>query len=186
MQGLQAPKGVPFPDRVTHIPDKTDIQVVYIPDLQAGVQQGLLRKYRGRLQGQRMLMSPARLDSGQEAPEIRLIASDVDGTLLNHQQDLTPRVEEAIKAAGKCGVPVSSGLRSPGKEEGNTRCSCYLTGGHLPSAAGCCHREKQRALGPGSVPSDQYGTPRHLLAGGTTLSLSEDLSSFLFILMGNF
>ena len=39
--------------------------------------------------------------------EIKLIASDVDGTLLNSMQLLTPGVEDAIKAAGRIGVPVS-------------------------------------------------------------------------------
>ena len=42
--------------------------------------------------------------------DIKLIASDVDGTLLNSMQLLTPGVEAAIKAAGRIGVPVSHEL----------------------------------------------------------------------------
>ena len=39
--------------------------------------------------------------------EIRLITSDVDGTLLDSQQRLTPLVEKAIKLSRSVGVPVS-------------------------------------------------------------------------------
>ena len=39
-------------------------------------------------------------------PPIKLIATDVDGTLLNSQQELTPAVEQAIKKAADLGVPV--------------------------------------------------------------------------------
>ena len=39
-----------------------------------------------------------------EHPRIRLIASDVDGTLLNSKQELTPAVEQAIKRAAVLGV----------------------------------------------------------------------------------
>mmetsp|Transcript_19984 Transcript_19984/g.60403 ORF Transcript_19984/g.60403 Transcript_19984/m.60403 type:complete len:317 (-) Transcript_19984:522-1472(-) len=38
--------------------------------------------------------------------DIRLIATDVDGTLLNNKQELTPRVQGAITAAVELGVPV--------------------------------------------------------------------------------
>ncbi|GFH21813.1 haloacid dehalogenase-like hydrolase, partial [Haematococcus lacustris] len=38
--------------------------------------------------------------------DIKLIVSDVDGTLLNSAQQLTPRVEQAVKAAAAAGVPV--------------------------------------------------------------------------------
>ncbi|KAG2497861.1 hypothetical protein HYH03_004127 [Edaphochlamys debaryana] len=37
---------------------------------------------------------------------IKLIATDVDGTLLNHRQELTAGVEEAVKAARELGVPL--------------------------------------------------------------------------------
>lgn len=37
---------------------------------------------------------------------ISIIASDVDGTLLNSQQQLTPGVEAAVRAAADAGVPV--------------------------------------------------------------------------------
>ena len=40
-------------------------------------------------------------------PEIKLITSDVDGTLLDSQQRLTPRVERAVQLARSVGVPVS-------------------------------------------------------------------------------
>ena len=46
-------------------------------------------------------------------PEIKLIASDVDGTLLNHLQQLTPGVEAAVKQAAALGVPVRA-IRSVG------------------------------------------------------------------------
>ncbi|GIL85379.1 hypothetical protein Vretimale_10672 [Volvox reticuliferus] len=38
--------------------------------------------------------------------DVKLIASDVDGTLLNHQQQLTPAVEAAVKQAAALGVPL--------------------------------------------------------------------------------
>jgi Cof subfamily protein (haloacid dehalogenase superfamily) len=38
-------------------------------------------------------------------PRIRLIVSDVDGTLVNSAQELTPRVEAALRAAAAAGVP---------------------------------------------------------------------------------
>ncbi|GFH28522.1 uncharacterized protein HaLaN_27028, partial [Haematococcus lacustris] len=38
--------------------------------------------------------------------DIKLIVSDVDGTLLNSAQQLTPRVERAVKAAAAAGVPL--------------------------------------------------------------------------------
>ncbi len=41
-----------------------------------------------------------------ERPRIKLIATDVDGTLLNSKQELTPAVEQAIKKAADLGVPV--------------------------------------------------------------------------------
>ena len=41
---------------------------------------------------------------------IRLIASDVDGTLLNSMQNLTPVVEASVKNAARRGVPVSHWL----------------------------------------------------------------------------
>ncbi|KAF8061109.1 TOC34 [Scenedesmus sp. PABB004] len=40
------------------------------------------------------------------APHISVIATDVDGTLLNSSQQLTPRVEAAVRAAGDAGVPL--------------------------------------------------------------------------------
>eukprot|EP00197_Chlamydomonas_leiostraca_P005647 CAMPEP_0202870918 /NCGR_PEP_ID=MMETSP1391-20130828/17200_1 /ASSEMBLY_ACC=CAM_ASM_000867 /TAXON_ID=1034604 /ORGANISM="Chlamydomonas leiostraca, Strain SAG 11-49" /LENGTH=317 /DNA_ID=CAMNT_0049551593 /DNA_START=119 /DNA_END=1072 /DNA_ORIENTATION=- len=49
---------------------------------------------------------PVMLPNGQPAPEIRLIVTDVDGTLLNSKQELTPRVEAAVKAAAAAGVPL--------------------------------------------------------------------------------
>jgi hydroxymethylpyrimidine pyrophosphatase-like HAD family hydrolase len=39
-------------------------------------------------------------------PTIDLIISDVDGTLLNHKQELTPGVERAVAAAAAAGVPL--------------------------------------------------------------------------------
>ena len=41
-----------------------------------------------------------------ERSRIKLIATDVDGTLLNSKQELTPAVEQAIKKAADLGVPV--------------------------------------------------------------------------------
>lgn len=46
--------------------------------------------------------------------DIRLIVSDVDGTLLNHKQELTPGVEAAVKAAAALGVPVRARPRIQG------------------------------------------------------------------------
>lgn len=42
----------------------------------------------------------------QQQQHISIIASDVDGTLLNSQQQLTPAVEAAVKQAAAAGVPV--------------------------------------------------------------------------------
>lgn len=42
----------------------------------------------------------------QSFPEIRLIATDVDGTLLNSQQQLNPAVEDAVRQARSLGVKV--------------------------------------------------------------------------------
>lgn len=41
--------------------------------------------------------------------DIRIIASDVDGTLVNSKQQLTPGVEAAVRRAEAAGVPVSEG-----------------------------------------------------------------------------
>jgi hydroxymethylpyrimidine pyrophosphatase-like HAD family hydrolase len=41
--------------------------------------------------------------------DIKLIATDVDGTLLNSAQELTHGVEAAVNAARAAGVPVSVG-----------------------------------------------------------------------------
>lgn len=38
--------------------------------------------------------------------DVQLIATDVDGTLLNSQQQLSPGVEAAVKQAAAAGVPV--------------------------------------------------------------------------------
>ena len=46
---------------------------------------------------------------------IELITSDVDGTLLNSRQQLTPRVQQAVQLALKAGVPVRTD-RVPGSE----------------------------------------------------------------------
>ena len=46
------------------------------------------------------------------ARDIRLVATDVDGTLLNSKQELTPRVKAAVNAAVKKGIPVSSLIES--------------------------------------------------------------------------
>lgn len=43
-------------------------------------------------------------------PKIRMITSDVDGTLLNSKQELTPAVKASIKQASAAGVPVSGNL----------------------------------------------------------------------------
>lgn len=42
----------------------------------------------------------------QQQQHISIIASDVDGTLLNSQQQLTPAVEVAVKQAAAAGVPL--------------------------------------------------------------------------------
>lgn len=49
--------------------------------------------------------------AAQSTPEIRLITSDVDGTLLNSKQELTAGVEHAVKMARSVGVPVSKAFR---------------------------------------------------------------------------
>ena len=49
------------------------------------------------------------------APEVQLIVTDVDGTLLNSDQELTTRTELAIARAASCGVPV---VLATGKSRG--------------------------------------------------------------------
>jgi hypothetical protein len=59
--------------------------------------------------------------------KIKLIATDVDGTLLDSQQNLHPSVEAAVTSAARAGVPVS--CASPGA---------------LASTALCCHPQAAR------------------------------------------
>lgn len=47
---------------------------------------------------------------------IKLIASDVDGTLLNHKQELTETVERAVQLARSVGVQVSP-IASPSRKQ---------------------------------------------------------------------
>ena len=44
--------------------------------------------------------------SAQHQPEVRLVATDVDGTLLSSDQQLLPRVQRAVQSAVEQGVPV--------------------------------------------------------------------------------
>ena len=54
--------------------------------------------------------------SGEAAtPDVRLIVTDVDGTLLNSDQELTTRTELAVARAASCGVPV---VLATGKSRG--------------------------------------------------------------------
>jgi hypothetical protein len=46
--------------------------------------------------------------SSSSTVPVSIIATDVDGTLLNSQQQLTPGVEAAVRAAADAGVPVSN------------------------------------------------------------------------------
>lgn len=52
------------------------------------------------------LAAAAAAAASASPPEIALIASDVDGTLLDPQQDLSPRVASAVRAAADAGVPL--------------------------------------------------------------------------------
>jgi hypothetical protein len=52
-------------------------------------------------------VAAAAAGSGTGAPHITLIATDVDGTLLDSKQQLSPGNEAAIKQAAAAGVPVS-------------------------------------------------------------------------------
>ena len=42
----------------------------------------------------------------QHQPQVKLVATDVDGTLLSSQQQLLPRVQRAVQSAVELGVPV--------------------------------------------------------------------------------
>ena len=44
--------------------------------------------------------------SEQHQPEVRLVATDVDGTLLSSDQQLLPRVQSAVQRSVELGVPV--------------------------------------------------------------------------------
>jgi len=44
--------------------------------------------------------------SAQRQPEVRLVATDVDGTLLSSDQQLLPRVQSAVQRSVELGVPV--------------------------------------------------------------------------------
>ena len=48
----------------------------------------------------------ALITNAKAAPDIKLIASDVDGTLLDSKQRLSPKVEKAVKLSRSVGVPV--------------------------------------------------------------------------------
>lgn len=54
------------------------------------------------------MLRPRATQSGlaSRVPDIRLIATDVDGTLLNGKQELTARVKAAVLKAVEIGVPV--------------------------------------------------------------------------------
>ena len=47
------------------------------------------------------------ITSASNGPDIKLIASDVDGTLLDSKQRLSPKVEKAVKLSRSLGIPVS-------------------------------------------------------------------------------
>eukprot|EP00983_Pelagomonas_calceolata_P046818 1140346-Pelagomonas_calceolata.AAC.2 len=64
-------------------------------------------------------IATATLPSGAPAPPISLIATDVDGTLLNSKQELSPGVIEAVKAAAAVGVPL---VVATGKARGPWEC----------------------------------------------------------------
>ena len=49
--------------------------------------------------------------SDKASTDIQLVCLDVDGTLLNSQSQLTPAVEEAIKACREAGVQVLLGTQ---------------------------------------------------------------------------
>lgn len=53
-------------------------------------------------------------------PRIDLIVTDVDGTLLNSQQQLSPRVEEAIRLAAAHGVPLMVATGELGRLHGTS------------------------------------------------------------------
>ena len=50
---------------------------------------------------------------GSTGHAIKLIASDVDGTLLNHKQELTETVERAVQLARSAGVQVNDACIPP-------------------------------------------------------------------------
>ncbi len=50
--------------------------------------------------------------SAQHQPEVRLVATDVDGTLLSSDQQLLPRVQSAVQRSVELGVPVCRCLPS--------------------------------------------------------------------------
>lgn len=51
-------------------------------------------------------LSPAADAFASGERRVELIVSDVDGTLLNGQQQLTPGTRAALAAAAECGVPL--------------------------------------------------------------------------------
>uniref|UniRef100_A0A7S3VSK7 Uncharacterized protein n=1 Tax=Dunaliella tertiolecta TaxID=3047 RepID=A0A7S3VSK7_DUNTE len=89
-------------------------------------------------------IATATLPSGAPAPPISLIATDVDGTLLNSKQELSPGVIEAVKAAAAVGVPlvVATGkARGPWVNEVFSQLNlstpgCFLQGLYVCDAAG--------------------------------------------------
>lgn len=64
----------------------------------------------------------------------KLIASDVDGTLMNSKQELTEAVSDAVQKASRAGVPF---IIATGKSRGpwTKTVSPYLTTTHSPLAS---------------------------------------------------
>ena len=85
----------------------------------------------------RPLRALAGQSSGPPVPEIRLIASDVDGTLLNSRQELTPGVERAVALANSVGVPVPTLRFLTTQQPAASACKLFNMGAHL-GAQWCC------------------------------------------------
>jgi hypothetical protein len=97
-----------FLDGIIRLATDPMARFVRVTSLQANcwAVQGRLCRARSRL------ISIASLASA--VPRIEIVASDVDGTLLNSRQKLTRGVEEAVNRASDLGVQVRT-LTVPGK-----------------------------------------------------------------------
>ncbi len=124
-------------------------------------------------------------------PEIRLIAFDLDGTVLNTDKAITPRTRAALDAAQKKGVFL---LPATGRTLANMQCCTDLPGRHLaltsngaaiwdmgaaPAAAVFSRWGENRGAAEGLLPPDAACLAAQPLPRATALAVLDALAPFL-------